>query len=102
MTILRESSSWRIRLVSMDLKRAFPYRDVEFIFTWNAFRDTAGTCMASMAMAIRATDTCSPVVISISSSLFFGSGLTDFAREIRSSVVSPMADSTTTTSCPSL
>ena len=55
-----------------------------------------------VAIAISDTDTCSPVVSSISSSRFFAFGLIDPASSSSSSVVSPMADSTTTTSFPSL
>ena len=55
-----------------------------------------------MAMASSAIDIRSPAVSSISSSRPGGSGLTWAARSWSSSVVSPMADTTTTTECPAL
>ncbi len=51
--------------------------------------------MASTAIEIR-----SPAVSSMSSSRAGGIGLTCLARSMRSSVVSPIADTTTTTSLP--
>ena len=91
-----------MRSVSTRLNLAFPCLDVECIMTWKAFRETAGTSKACIAMAIRAAETCSPVVTSISSSLFFALGLIVSARARSSSVVSPMAERTTTTSFPDL
>jgi thiamine biosynthesis lipoprotein len=60
------------------------------------------TMLDCSAIAISATDTCSPVVRSISISLLEASGLILFARESKLSVVSPIAESTTTTSWPFL
>ena len=51
-------------------------------------------------MAMRATEVCSPVVISISSSLLGALGLISRAVFRRISVVLPMAERTTTTSLP--
>ena len=68
--------------------------------TWNAFREMARTPSASIAMAIRDTDICSPMVNSMSISLLDGFGLISFALAISSSVYFPMADKTTTTSFP--
>ena len=56
--------------------------------------------MASRAMAHRATEICSPVDSSISISRLEALGLISSALAIRSSVVSPWAESTTITSLP--
>ena len=56
--------------------------------------------MASMAMAHREMEICSPVASSISISRLDAWGLISAALAIRSSVVSPWAESTTTTLCP--
>src|SRR5215211_7488754 len=53
-----------------------------------------------MAIASSAIEMRSPAVKSMSSSRPGGSGDTSSARSISSSVVSPMADTTTHTSCP--
>jgi hypothetical protein len=55
-----------------------------------------------MAIATSAFDMRSPAVSSMSSSRGGGAGDTWSARSSRSSVVSPMAEHTTTTSLPSL
>ena len=55
---------------------------------------------ASMAIAHREQDICSPVDNSISSSRLDALGLISAAFSIRSSVVSPWADSTATTLFP--
>ena len=55
-----------------------------------------------IAIAISATDCCSPVESSISISLRLGLALISFAFAIRPSVVLPCADNTTTTSFPSI
>ena len=102
MTMRRCSSSCMMRSVSMRFRRAFPCTRVVCIATWKAFRDTAGISIVSKAMAISATDTCSPVVSSISSSRLGGSGLISFAFAISSSVVFPIAERTTITSLPFL
>ena len=53
-----------------------------------------------MAMATSAIEMRSPAVISMSSSRGAGTGLTSWARSRSSSVVSPIADTATTTSLP--
>ena len=63
--------------------------------------ETTGRPMASSAMLISATDCCSPVESSTSISRFEGRGLISRAFSMSSSVVSPCAERTTTTSCPS-
>ena len=66
-----------------------------------AVRLIASCPAEEMAMAIRAIDTCSPVVRSMSSSRLGGLEDTCRAREMRSSVELPMADTTSTTRLPS-
>ena len=60
-------------------------------------RDTAGHPRSAKAMAISAMETCSPVDNSISISLLRVAPVTCLARVIKSSVVSPIADTVTTT-----
>ena len=60
-------------------------------------REITGYPSASIAMAQRATDICSPVDSSISISRLEARGLISFAFSISSSVVSPWADNTATT-----
>ena len=63
--------------------------------------ETTGRPIASSAMDISATDCCSPVESRTSISRLLGRGLSSRAFSMRSSVVSPWAESTTTMSCPS-
>ena len=58
--------------------------------------------MRSIAIARSAADICSPEESSISISRFEGRWFTSAALAIRSSVVSPWADTTTSTSLPPL
>jgi hypothetical protein len=53
-------------------------------------------------MASSAAETCSPEASSISISRLLGRWFTSAALAVRSSVVSPWAETTTTTSLPSL
>jgi hypothetical protein len=86
-----------IRSVSILLILALLYTEVVCIATWNAFRETAGTPRESIAIAIKATDVCSPVVKSISNSRREAFGLMSFAISKSTSVCLPIAESTTTT-----
>ena len=63
--------------------------------------ETAGNPMFSIVIASSAAEICSPAVMSWSISRFEPFGLISFAFSIRSSVVSPCAETTTTTSFPS-
>ena len=69
---------------------------------WLPVYDRAWWPRLAMAMASSAIEMRSPAVSSMSSSRPGGSGLTCWARSTSSSVVSPMADTTTTTSWPAL
>ncbi len=60
-------------------------------------KDRASKPRFAMAIATRAIEMRSPAVSSMSSSRPGGSGLTSSARSCSSSVVSPMAETTTTT-----
>ena len=62
--------------------------------------DTASTPRRWIAIAVSAIEMRSPAVSSMSISRAGGSGLTAEARVINSSVVFPIADTTTTTSWP--
>ena len=64
--------------------------------------DRASAPSAEMAIATSALEIRSPEVSSMSSSRAGGDGETCWARSISSSVVSPIAETTTTTSLPSL
>ena len=63
-------------------------------------KDRACAPSDSMAIATRALEMRSPAVSSMSSSRAGGAGHTCWARSSRSSVVSPIAETTTTTSLP--
>ena len=63
-------------------------------------RETTGYPIASMAMAHRAQEICSPVESSMSISRLEALGLISPALAMRSSVVSPCAERTTTRLCP--
>ena len=67
---------------------------------WLPVNERALKPRSEIAMATRAIEMRSPAVISMSSSRGGGTGLTSRARSSRSSVVSPMADTATTTSWP--
>ena len=68
---------------------------------WVPVIDTAGTPAACSAIDSRAIDTCSPVARSMSISRWGGFALIALARPVSSSVVWPMAETTTTSSLPS-
>ena len=63
-------------------------------------KDCALWPSSAMAIASNAIEMRSPAVSSMSSSRGGGVGLTCSARSRSSSVVSPIAETTTTTSCP--
>ena len=67
---------------------------------WAPVKLIAGTPRLSMAMAIRATLTCSPVESSMSISRAGGRSVISLASAISSSVVCPRAETTTSTWSP--
>ena len=69
---------------------------------WLPVNDRAWWPRLAMAIASSAIEMRSPAVSSMSSSRPGGSGLTCWARSTSSSVVSPIAETTTTTSWPAL
>ena len=69
---------------------------------WEPVNERASWPRLAIAMASSAIEIRSPEVSSMSSSRPGGSGLTCWARSSSSSVVSPMADTTTQTSLPAL
>src|SRR6478609_8067779 len=77
---------------------------VESVITpaWEPVNERASAPRDEMAMATSALEMRSPEVSSMSSSRAGGDGETCWARSISSSVVSPIAETTTTTSWPSL
>ena len=101
-TILFLSSSRWMRSESMRLMRASEYVLLVWSPTCHAHRLMTGRPMPSRAMAHRAMEICSPVLSSISISRLEARGLISLAFSMRSSVVSPWADSTTITWFPAL
>ena len=99
-TMRRLSNSRRMRSVEMDLMRAPPWALLVCSSICQPVRLTAGRCSFSSCIAMSATEICSPTVSSTSSSRLEGAGLISLAFSMRSSVVSPWAESTTTTSFP--
>ena len=69
---------------------------------WLPVNERASTPMLLIAIASSAIEMRSPAVSSMSSSRGAGSGVTSCARSSSSSVVSPIADTATTTSLPAL
>ena len=84
----------------MSVMRARVYALVERIPAWPPLSDTAGWCRSCSAIAIRVALTISPVERSSASSRSSGGVATLWASSISSSVVSPMAETTTTIGRP--
>ena len=79
---------------------ALPWVPVVMTPACDPVNDRAWAPRDSMAMATSALEIRSPAVSSMSNSRGGGAGQTCRARSSRSSVVSPIADTTTTTSLP--
>ena len=79
---------------------ALPCSSVVMTPAWLPVKERAVKPRSWMAMATRAIEIRSPAVMSMSSSRGGGSGLTSWARSSSSSVVSPIAETTTQTSWP--
>ena len=82
--------------------RALPWAESVMTPAWLPVKDRASWPRLAIAMASRAIEMRSPAVSSMSSSRRGGSGETWFARSRSSSVVSPIAETTTQTSLPAL
>ena len=80
--------------------RALPWRSVVITPAWEPVKDCTFSPSACTAMATSELEMRSPAVSSMSISRAGGVGLTSAARSSSSSVVSPMAEQTTTTSLP--
>ena len=78
------------------MMRALPWTASVMTPAWLPVKERASWPRLAMAMASRAIEMRSPLVSSMSSSRPGGSGVTWFARSRSSSVVSPMAETTTT------
>ena len=78
------------------MMRALPWTASVMTPAWLPVKERASWPRFAMAMASRAIEMRSPLVSSMSSSRPGGSGVTWFARSRSSSVVSPMAETTTT------
>ena len=100
MGIAPSSSALAIRPGVMSMIRARPCTESVITPACEPVNEHARSPRLAMAMASRAMEMRSPAVSSMSSSRPGGSGLTWLARSVSSSVVSPIADTTTTTSCP--
>ena len=80
--------------------RAAPWASSVMTPAWLPVKERASAPSWAMAMATRAMEIRSPDVRSMSSSRAGGAGVTCSARSSRSSVVSPMAETTTQTALP--
>ena len=100
MQILPSSRASRTRPGVTSTMRALPWRSVVITPAWEPVKLCASAPKDAIAMATRALETRSPAVRSMSISRAGGTGLTCSARSRSSSVVSPMAEQTTTTSLP--
>ena len=96
------SSAARIRPGVTSMIRALPCAESVMTPACEPVNDRASAPSAEMAIATSALEIRSPEVSSMSSSRAGGDGETCWARSISSSVVSPIAETTTTTSLPSL
>ncbi len=81
---------------------ALPWVESVIIPACEPVKDLASKPRLAMAIATSAIEIRSPAVSSMSSSRPGGSGLTSSARSCSSSVVSPIAETTTTTPLPAL
>ena len=100
MQILPSSSDSCSRSGVTFVIRAFPCFSVVSTPAWEPVNDCAFAPKESTAIATSAFEIRSPAVSSISNSRCGGTGFTDAARSSSSSVVSPIAEHTTTTSLP--
>ena len=101
MTMSPSPSAVTMRPGVMSMMRASPWVPVVITPACEPVNDRAVEPRSLMAIARRAALMRSPAVSSMSSSRGRGSGDTCSARSISSSVVSPIAEMTTTTSLPS-
>ena len=100
--IAPSASALAIRPGVTSMMRALPCAESVITPAWDPVNERASRPRLAMAMASSAIEIRSPAVSSMSSSRPGGSGLTWAARSWSSSVVSPMADTTTTTEFPAL
>ena len=100
MTTFPPSSSARTRRGSMPAMRARPYVPSVVMPACGPLRLIAGTPIACSAIETSVALWCSPVASRTSSSRGSGSSVMPAARPSSSSVVSPIADTTTTRSWP--
>ena len=102
--ILPSSRDSRIRSGVTSAMRAFPCTLSVTIPAWEPVKDCDFAPSALIAIASRDIEMRSPEVSNMSSSRgdFDGSSATEFAKSRSSSVVSPMAETTTTTWLPAL
>ncbi len=94
------SSAARIRPGVTSMIRARPWVESVITPAWEPVNERASAPRAEMAMATSALEIRSPEVSSMSSSRAGGTGDTCCARSSSVSVVSPIAETTTTTSWP--
>ena len=95
------SSACVIRPGVMSMILARPCAESVITPAWEPVNERAVQPRSEIAIATSAIEIRSPAVISMSSSRAGGSGLTWLARSSSSSVLSPIAETATTTSCPS-
>jgi len=99
-TTLSSARASLMRPARTSRMRALPCRVSVMMPAWEPVNDLAVTPRSAMAMASSDMEMRSPAVSSMSISRGGGSGETRLASAIRSSVESPMAETTTTTSFP--
>src|SRR6185312_1487437 len=102
MAMCPASSAPLIRPGVTSMMRARPWEESVITPACDPVNERASCPRLAIAMATRAIDIRSPAVSSMSISRPGGIGLTCWARSSSSSVVSPMADTTTHTSLPAL
>ncbi len=102
MAMCPSSSAARMRLGVTSMMRARPCAESVITPAWLPVNERASWPSPAIAIASTAIEIRSPAVSNMSSSRAGGSGETFSASSIRSSVVSPMAETTTQTSCPAL
>ena len=100
--IAPSASALAIRPGVTSMIRALPCASSVITPAWEPVNERALRPRLAIAIASSAIEIRSPAVSSMSSSRAGGSGLTCLARSSRSSVVSPIADTTTTTAWPAL
>ena len=100
MTMWPSASAEEMRPGVTSMILALPCTESVMTPAWEPVKLRAVKPRSEIAIATSAMEMRSPAVSSMSSSRAGGSGLTPSASSSRSSVLSPIAETATTTSCP--